>query len=184
MVQALANWDLSLYRFINLRLTAGWLDPIVLLLSSELFWAMVLFAFVLIAVLRRDTAAMKMLTVVVIAIGVSDVLSSQVLKPKLGRIRPCHGLEVRRVNNICGSGFGMPSNHASNGMAVATLIGLFAPRPWFLVSLVFVVLTGFTRVYLGVHYPGDVLVGYAFGALWGLILGGLFGPLLRKSLPR
>jgi len=96
-------------------------------------------------------------------------------------VRPCHHqMDARRVGGICGSEFGMPSNHAANGMATVVVLANFAPRAWTLVALAVVLITGYSRVYLGVHYPGDVAAGFAFGALLGAAVSALLGGWIRK----
>ena len=68
----------------------------------------------------------------------------------------------------------MPSNHAANGMALTVILALNAPPAAAWIALALTVLTGFSRVYLGVHFPGDVLAGFGFGALIGCVWHYLF----------
>lgn len=181
-METLYTWDLGIYRFINTHLTAAWLDPAVSLLSSTLFWAVVMAIALGVATALRKTRALKILAAIGVAIAVTDATTTYVLKPNFNRVRPCHYLEgARRVGNICGSREGMPSNHAANGMAAAVLLGIFASQSWFWLALFFVLIVGFTRIYLGVHYPTDILVGYLFGASFGAIVALFFRPLMGRK---
>lgn len=178
----LYTWDLGIYRLINTHLTAPWLDPVVSLLSSTAFWAVLMALAFGMAAMRRKTRALKLLAAIAVAIAISDATTTYVLKPNFNRVRPCHYLEgARRVGNICGSREGMPSNHAANGMAAAVLLGIFASQSWFALALFFALIVGFTRIYLGVHYPADILVGYLFGAGFGAFTALFFRPFIGRK---
>lgn len=100
-----------------------------------------------------------------------DPVNSRVVKELVLRERPCQALDGVRLLVGCGAGKSFMSSHAANTMGAAIVLGLFYPRSlWPLVA--FALLTGLSRVYLGVHYPSDVLAGALFGALagWGMTI--------------
>lgn len=94
-------------------------------------------------------------------IAATDLLSSGVMKPFFARIRPCHTLPLVTLNG-CSDSFSFPSSHAANSMAFATFI-LLHNRNWGYISLFLALVISFSRLYLGVHYPSDILGGWIVG---------------------
>jgi len=104
-----------------------------------------------------------------VAVGVADVVSVRVVKPAVDRARPCESLPSVRAPLGCGTGRSFPSAHASDTAAAAAVIGWAAPAlaP---VAVAIAALVGISRVYLGAHYPSDVVAGWVLGAAVGAAL--------------
>ncbi len=182
MIDQLNTWDLAIYRLINLTHTSVALDPIMVFLSSSSTWVVAFALSFAAAVLMKRPALLRMLAVLAITCGVTDLICGHVLKPYFKRVRPCHWMEdSRRVNGQCGSPTGMPSNHAANGMAAATVVGFFGGWPAFATAGAVAVAVGYSRVYLGVHHPGDILAGFVFGAFMALIISWLLKGWVREG---
>jgi len=142
------------------------------LVSGRLTWIpLYLFILVLLAVKYRRSFIL-LIPIIIITITLADQLSVHAFKEVFQRLRPCHepslsGL-VHTVNDKCGGMYGFVSSHASNSFAAAVLsLGLLKKR-WFTVMiLLWAALVSYSRVYLGVHYPGDIIGGALLGVLTG-----------------
>ena len=114
----------------------------------------------------------------------SDRISSGFFKPTFKRLRPCHDAEIARLVRMpagCGGTYGFVSSHAANTFALAGFLFLLGRKRsrWYALLFVWAVLVSYSRVYLGIHYPGDVIVG----GLLGLLLGSIFYLIYLKTEP-
>lgn len=103
-----------------------------------------------------------------LAIGASDLISVRLVKPQVARVRPCNADPAHVPHPYgCGAGLSFPSAHATNTAAAAVLFSWALPR-LSAVGIGLALLVGISRVYLGVHWPTDVLGGWALGAAVGM----------------
>jgi len=155
--------DVRLFRFINDTLSNPVFDAVMPWLSGNRLFIPALLVVSSVLVWRGRTKGALFLLTLVLAIGVTDGLVCNSVKHAVGRLRPCHTLENVHLLLGCGDSRSMPSSHAANWFAATAVALLFARRSWY-VMLPLALAVSFSRVYNGVHYPGDVLAGAILGA--------------------
>ncbi|MBN1388140.1 MAG: phosphatase PAP2 family protein [Bacteroidales bacterium] len=171
--------DQNLFLFLN-SINSPWWDKFMALVSAILIWVpLYVFVLVLLAIKYKRTILI-IIPVVILAITASDQLSVHAFKEVFHRLRPCHepamaGL-VHTVNDKCGGLYGFVSSHASNSFTFAVLSLGLVRKKWYTIFILFwAALVAYSRVYLGVHYPGDIIGG----AILGLLVGYAFLMLFR-----
>ena len=185
MLEALREIDRELFIFLNNNHNEFW-DPIMILISERFFWFPAYLALIIYLIYTFRRRGLAKLVMSLIAVGAADVISSRIFKPNFARLRPCHDPDLSEVINIvsgCGGQFGFISSHASTTFALATFMFLVLPPQykWFKITLlVWAFLISYSRIYLGVHYPGDVLAGALLGALMAWICEKFYQRVLRR----
>lgn len=177
--------DAELFYFINTTLSNSFFDTILPWIRNKYFWAP-LYAFVAVFLaINFPQNSWKIILLVIVVIFVSDQLSSTIIKPLVHRLRPCKDLlniEHLRLLISCGSGFSFPSSHAANHFAFAMFFFKLFPNKWVLfLGMFWAAIISFAQVYVGVHYPLDVLGGMALGLFCGNIIAELGEPLLKPE---
>lgn len=150
-------------------------------------WASLLLVLALAWVLLHQNRrhALLVLAMLVLAFVVADQVSSGLIKHLVERLRPTHdpslGDVVHTVNGYRGGMYGFVSSHAANAFAAATLLSLIMRHRLATISLfIWAMLQCYSRIYLGVHYPGDILGGTLVGILAGWLVWLLMGWIQRR----
>ncbi len=170
--------------FLN-NLGSSTFDPFWILVSEKWFWIplYVIFLYFLYKNFNKKSL-FYILLFVALGITASDQIAN-IFKFGFERLRPCHdpSLEGLLREVKCGGKFGFYSAHSSNSFFVATYLTILLGKkikqlPYFL--FVWAAIVAYSRVYLGMHFPGDIIIG----AIMGILLALFFGTLARKVIKK
>ena len=178
--------DTTCFLFLNTIFSTTLLNYFFVSITDARFWIIPSLFAATLFVMREQKYAITILCLALVTVAISDPVSSQIIKPLFGRHRPCHPDHfVQGAHFLLGfkNSDSFPSSHAMNMFAQAMLFTLFYPSKWpFFFG--FAILIGFSRVYVGVHYPGDVLGGAVFGVAVGFSVFLLFTGIKQIITPR
>lgn len=175
MIETLTSLDNQILLFFNGNHTPL-LDEFMSLVTGKWIW--IPFYVYLIDLLFKKLGPRKAayaLLAVTLAIVMADQICASVIRPWAGRLRPCNPDNpifqyITLVKDIHPGGYSWPSCHAANTFALATLLSLVVRSRGFAAFMfAWAVMVSVSRLYLGVHYPTDILSGAAFGSLFGYI---------------
>ncbi|AKQ45507.1 PA-phosphatase [Rufibacter radiotolerans] len=167
-MERLKAFDQALFLEFHSYRSSFW-DVVMVTISNKFVWLPFYVVLIVLLVYFYKRRGWLMVLCLGAAVGLADYISSGILKPYFARLRPCHDQLLNGVVDAidgCGGRFGFVSSHAANAFAVAIFVYMLLPhRQWHLkgVLLVWAVAISYSRVYLGVHYPGDVLAGALLG---------------------
>jgi len=176
MLEYLNQIDISLFLALN-SLHNDLFDVVMVYVSSKLFW-LPFYLFLLYLVIRQyKWKTLIILLFVAVLIAITDQASVQLFKNVFQRLRPCHNPDISDIVHTveyCGGQYGFVSSHATNYFGIIVFLGGLLKNkynwlPWVLV--IWGLLIIYSRIYLGVHYLGDVIGGTILGSSigWGVL---------------
>ena len=180
MIASLLTQDQSIFLFLN-GIHSPWADIFFYWVSNRFVWIPLyaVLAFFLIKKWRKR--AIPIFIALTLCIFLTDQ-SCNLIKHSVQRPRPSHDPVLSEQVHLVakpdgtlykGGPYGFPSSHAANSMALALWVILYLgeKRKWLIIGMLcWVLLVSYSRIYLGVHYPSDLLVGWILGACWALVL--------------
>ncbi len=188
MLEFLKQLDQDILLAIN-GLHTPWLDNLMMTFTHGAAWLPFFLVIIGMLIYRYRWAAVTLLLLTAITILLTDQLSASLIKPLVGRLRPSHNPQLEGilhlVNGYRGGMYGFVSSHAANSFGVATFLWLASRQriAWIWIMYVWAGLFAFTRIYLGVHYPSDIVVGALLGMAVGWFLFRLALHLPQKWYP-
>ena len=162
-------------------------DSMWLFITKQLYWTPY---FIFIFYLLYKKVGWKHLLLIAVSIAVMITFTDQftnLMKNSVQRLRPCNDLEIKDIIRVVQSrsSFGYFSGHAANSMAATTFVFLIMRKyyRYTLLMFLFPLIFAYSRIYLGLHFPGDILSGYLFGAIAGFGFSKLYDIFRRKYFP-
>lgn len=173
MIEQILKWDEELFLWLN-SIHTPWMDPVMFQISGTITW-IPLYAIILYFIYKQDPKnSWWVFGGIALTVLIADQATSGLMKPYFERLRPCHDERwADQIHNYqrCGGLFGFASSHAANTFGFAVFMNLkmrgkmrFLPWLFFWAAVV-----SYSRIYLGVHYPLDILVGALVGAMAGTV---------------
>ena len=163
-----------------------YMDGVMRVYTTTVVWIPVALVLLFI-VLKNNTPRSSLLAVLAIVLTVvaTDQVSSHLIKPLVGRLRPCQDPAIMHlvdtVNGYCSGGYSFTSSHACNSFGLFVIISLIIRNRLLSLSLfVWATINSFSRIYLGVHYPGDILCGALVGSAIGVVMYLIYSYVHRK----
>jgi len=189
MVETLQKIDTSLFLLFNRDLTNHFFDGIMPFITRGTSWIFPLLLMGYLFWKKEGKTALALMAFSLVLVGLADLFSVRVLKQLVERTRPCDPANLVEggrflVGHLRSLSF--PSSHAFNSAAFAAYFTYFVPKRKYL-FLAITLLIGYTRVYVGVHYPFDVFGGWLISAGMGIsyawLIGRMYGNYYNK-LPK
>ncbi len=163
MINTIVKIDKNLMIFLNKTLSNPIFDILMPIITNQKFLTIIGVVLIIYLGFYAGKRGKITLIVLIFAAGISDAICAQIIKPWIGRIRPSHEF-VEYINLLVSKGgkWSFPSNHAANSFAFATVLSYFYDKNKTMIFSIASVIA-FSRVYVGVHYPLDIIFGSLLG---------------------
>lgn len=188
MLEFLNNIDTNLFIFLNGINSSSW-DKIMWWISGSKSWIPMYAVIIAYIIYKQRWKSFITFIFIALVVTLADQISVHAFKDVFQRLRPCHNpvLQdiVHIVKNKCGGQYGFVSSHAANTFAVAFFLSKLVENryfSWFI--FIWASIVSYSRIYLGVHYPFDVLGGAALGVIIGISTYLLYNHTSKKALEK
>ena len=163
MINTIVEIDKNLMVFLNKTLSNPIFDILMPIITNQKFLTIIGVILIIYLGFYAGKRGKITLIVLIFAAGISDAVCAQIIKPWVGRIRPSHEF-IEYINLLVSKGgkWSFPSNHAANSFAFATVLSYFYEKNKTMIFSIASVIA-FSRVYVGVHYPLDIIFGSLLG---------------------
>lgn len=168
-ILSIIDIDQQLFKFINKELVNGFLDGLLYFWRNKYLWVPLYLFIITYLILNHKKEAYWIIFFLFLTFALSDFISSSVIKPTVKRARPCHveneHIQARLLVQ-CGSGYSFTSSHAANHFGIAFFLMLVLTKKKKLISFLLIFwafLVGYAQIYVGVHFPLDIICGGLLG---------------------
>ena len=180
-LQTLKQWDQWLFIQINNQQSNSFFDSVMPYIRNSFYWAPLYLFLLLFVTINFKGRGWWWVLFFLCTVSLTDIASSQIFKVVFERLRPCQDPDflqnVRLLVNRCSVGYSFTSSHAANHFGMATFFFISFRKyfkNWTWLAFLWAGVISYAQVYVGVHYPFDVLGGAITGVLLGLLTGRFF----------
>ena len=185
---SISTIDSDLFLFLN-GLHNDWLDKVMIAVTQMWVWVPLYLLLIYLTVKQYGKRCWWIFLAVSVVVLCSDQLSAHVCKPLFQRLRPCYNSDLQDLiylpKGMAGGKYGFVSSHAANTFAVAAFMTAALRKNYMWIGIVLYLwafISSYSRIYLGFHYPADILCGALLGILIGLILWKVFQLVVVKKV--
>ena len=181
LITTIKNWDRSLFKKINHDWTSAFFDGIFPLWREAITWVPLYIFLLILVLINFGVKIWPWIIAFIITVALTDQVSSHLIKPFVNRARPCYDVlladHIRLLMQYCSGSRGFPSSHATNHFGIAIFI-YQTMKPyfgrWCYLFFFWAATISYGQLYIGVHYPSDVICGAILGTVIGYITSSIF----------
>ncbi len=183
----LIYWDYTAWYYLNTQWVNDVFDVLMPFLRNQWTWAPLYLFLLIFMPANYGRKGWMWCVFFLMAFAIGDYVSASIIKPYYVRLRPCNNPYIKDIVHLlvpCGSGLSFPSSHATNHFAIGifSAVSLRKKTKWIWpIALLWALSIGYAQVYVGVHFPGDVVVGGILGTLIGLLVGYTYNKVYNRE---
>ena len=187
MLESLKSLDQKLFLWLNSLHTPA-LDPVMAWITGTKEWIPFYLLLVVFLIWKYKWKTIYMIVGIALVITACDQFTSNFMKPYFSRLRPCHNPEIQGLIHLvkgCGGKYGFASSHAANTFGLATYFWLIlrGKFSWAKYFFIWALTVSYSRIYMGVHYPLDVITGGLIGIIFGYLIFKIYEKISPENSP-